>query len=44
MAGGIAVAAGALATRWAVYRAGAAGARDPKYVVGPQRERMAAAA
>jgi hypothetical protein len=29
--------AGAMATRWAVYRAGFQSAADPKYVVGPQR-------
>ncbi|MFL5844206.1 MAG: NrfD/PsrC family molybdoenzyme membrane anchor subunit [Solirubrobacteraceae bacterium] len=41
-AGGGAVALGALAERWAIYKAGFASAKDPKYVVGPQRERMAA--
>jgi hypothetical protein len=30
---------GALATRWAVYKAGFQSAADPKYVVGPQRAR-----
>jgi hypothetical protein len=40
--GGGAVALGALAERWAVYKAGFASAKDPKYVVEPQRERMAA--
>ena len=30
---------GALCQRWAVYRAGFISARDPKYTVGPQRER-----
>lgn len=34
-----AVLAGALCERWAVYRAGFISARDPKYTVGPQRER-----
>ena len=36
--------AGALATRWAVYKAGFQSAADPKYVVEPQRARMAARA
>jgi hypothetical protein len=40
VAGGAAVALGALAERWAVYKAGFASAADPKYVVGPQRERI----
>jgi len=35
--------AGAAATRWAVYKAGQQSAADPKYVVGPQRARRAAA-
>jgi hypothetical protein len=34
------MALGALAERWAVYKAGFASAADPKYVVGPQRERI----
>jgi hypothetical protein len=34
--------AGALATRWSIYKAGFASAADPAYVVGPQRERIAA--
>jgi formate-dependent nitrite reductase membrane component NrfD len=33
--------AGALATRWAVFKAGPASASDPRYTVGPQRERVA---
>jgi hypothetical protein len=33
--------AGALATRWSVYKAGFQGAEDPKYVVEPQRARLA---
>jgi formate-dependent nitrite reductase membrane component NrfD len=33
--------AGGLLTRWAVFKAGFASARDPKYTVGPQRERLA---
>jgi hypothetical protein len=40
-AGGALLCAGALATRWAIFRAGFASAKDPKYVVGPQRERIA---
>lgn len=39
-AGGAAVALGALAQRWAVYRAGFGSAADPAFVVGPQRERI----
>jgi hypothetical protein len=35
---GVLLSAGALATRWAVFRAGFASAADPKYVIGPQRE------
>jgi hypothetical protein len=34
--------AGALATRWAVYKAGFQSAEDPKYTVGPQRARRQA--
>jgi formate-dependent nitrite reductase membrane component NrfD len=37
--GGAMVCAGELCVRWAVYRAGFQSARDPKYVVKPQRER-----
>jgi formate-dependent nitrite reductase membrane component NrfD len=36
--GGALLTAGAVATRWAVFRAGFASAADPKYVVGPQRK------
>jgi hypothetical protein len=43
-AGGALMLAGALATRWSVYKAGFQSAADPKYVVGPQRARMAARA
>jgi hypothetical protein len=43
-AGGALMLAGALATRWAVYQAGFQSAADPKYVVEPQRARMAARA
>jgi formate-dependent nitrite reductase membrane component NrfD len=31
---------GSLAKRWAVYRAGFQSAADPKYTIGPQRERL----
>jgi hypothetical protein len=31
---------GGLAARWSVYKAGFQSAADPKYVVGPQRERV----
>jgi hypothetical protein len=34
------VLAGELAMRWSVFRAGFESARDPKYVVVPQRERV----
>ena len=39
---GAALLAGSLATRFGVYRAGVASAKDPKYTVVPQRERLAA--
>jgi hypothetical protein len=42
MAGGGLVLAGALAERWTVFRAGFQSARDPRYTVGPQRERVRA--
>ncbi|MEX2195128.1 MAG: NrfD/PsrC family molybdoenzyme membrane anchor subunit [Thermoleophilaceae bacterium] len=38
-AGGAAILAGSLLERWSVFRAGFQSARDPKYTVGPQRER-----
>jgi len=38
--GGLAILGGALCARWAIYRAGFASAKDPKYTVGPQRERL----
>jgi len=38
-AGGALVCAGELCLRYAVVKAGAQSARDPKYTVGPQRER-----
>jgi formate-dependent nitrite reductase membrane component NrfD len=37
--GGALVCAGAMCTRWSVYKAGIQSARDPKYVVKPQRDR-----
>jgi Polysulphide reductase, NrfD len=39
-AGAALVLAGSVCERWAVYKAGFQSARDPKYVVGPQRERL----
>jgi hypothetical protein len=41
-AGAALMLAGAMATRWSVYKAGFQSAADPKYVVGPQRARRAA--
>jgi formate-dependent nitrite reductase membrane component NrfD len=38
-AGCVALLAGSVCLRWSVYRAGFASSRDPKYVVGPQRDR-----
>jgi hypothetical protein len=38
-AGGALMLAGAMATRWSVYKAGFQSAADPKYVVEPQRAR-----
>lgn len=40
--GGLLLAAGSLLTRFGIFEAGLESARDPKYVVVPQRERMAA--
>jgi hypothetical protein len=39
VAGGALVLAGQAALRWSVFKAGFQSARDPKYVVGPQRTR-----
>jgi len=39
VAGGALVLAGEVALRWSVFKAGFQSARDPKYVVRPQRER-----
>jgi hypothetical protein len=44
VAGGALMLAGALATRWSVFKAGFQSAADPKYVVEPQRARIAARA
>jgi hypothetical protein len=43
VAGGALVAAGELALRWSVYKAGFQSARDPRYTVIPQKERRARA-
>jgi hypothetical protein len=40
-AGAVLVLAGSACERWAVYKAGFQSARDPKYVVAPQRARLA---
>jgi hypothetical protein len=42
VASGTLLAAGSLLTRFGVFDAGMASARDPKYTVIPQRERLAA--
>jgi formate-dependent nitrite reductase membrane component NrfD len=42
--GGALVLAGALCERWSVFKAGFQSARDPKYTVGPQRQRVEAGA
>jgi hypothetical protein len=42
-AGAALMLAGAMATRWSVYKAGFQSAADPKYVVEPQRARLARA-
>lgn len=42
LAGGVACVAGSVVTRFGVFEAGLASARDPKYTVIPQRERLAA--
>jgi DMSO reductase anchor subunit len=39
IAGAAALLAGSVCERWSVFRAGFASAKDPKYTVGPQRER-----
>jgi Polysulphide reductase, NrfD len=40
IAGGAVLTAGVVTERWAVFRAGFQSAADPKYTVGPQRERI----
>jgi hypothetical protein len=40
-AGAALVLAGSACERWAVYKAGFQSARDPRYIVGPQRARLA---
>ena len=40
MLGGALVCAGELCVRWTVFKAGFQSARDPKYVVEPQRSRV----
>jgi hypothetical protein len=42
-AGGALLLAGSACERWAIYKAGFASAQDPRYTVGPQRERADAA-
>jgi hypothetical protein len=42
VAGALLVLGGELAVRWSVFKAGFQSARDPAYVVRPQRERLAA--
>ncbi|MFK3979181.1 NrfD/PsrC family molybdoenzyme membrane anchor subunit [Micromonospora sp. NPDC050397] len=44
VAAGAALLAGSLCTRFGIFLAGVASARDPKYTVAPQRERLAARA
>jgi formate-dependent nitrite reductase membrane component NrfD len=41
VAAGALLSVGAVATRWAVFKAGLRSASDPRYVVGPQRARIA---
>jgi formate-dependent nitrite reductase membrane component NrfD len=41
VASGLMLAAGSLATRFAVFEAGRASAQDPEHVIAPQRERLA---
>jgi Polysulfide reductase len=40
VAGGLLVCAGELCLRWAVFKAGSQSARDPRFVVEPQRSRL----
>jgi hypothetical protein len=41
VAAGLALAAGSVLQRFGVFEAGVASTRDPRYVVTPQRERLA---
>jgi hypothetical protein len=40
LAGAVALLASSISERWSVYKAGFQSAADPKYTVGPQRERL----
>jgi hypothetical protein len=40
VAGSALISAGVIAERWAIFRAGFVSAADPKYTVGPQRDRI----
>ena len=40
LGGGAVLTAGVIAERWAVFKAGFASAAEPRYTVGPQRERI----
>ncbi len=40
VAGGALLSAGALATRWSIFKAGFESASDPRYTIGPQRDRV----
>ncbi len=42
--GAVLMLGGAMSLRWSIFRAGFESARDPKYIVGPQRRRREAAA
>jgi hypothetical protein len=42
VAGSALVLAGAACTRWSIFRAGFQSAADPRYTVGPQRDRARA--
>jgi hypothetical protein len=44
VAAGALMGAGALSTRWSIFKAGFQSAADPKYVTGPQRELIASGA
>jgi hypothetical protein len=40
MLGGALMCTGALSARWSVFKAGIVSAADPKFTIGPQRERI----